>query len=278
MESFAPNQTDPRHGERASAAAGRTGAAFLLLARHLLGRFGITPRPISNRSTAPAVEARRSKGATDRAGRRPRFAAHLLTATLLLTTLPAFPAGAIGLPAASDALPLPKQGPVEGLNSWEAGGYEIEPLASYEITARVLSVKRYPDGTDRFADVSSVDLALGWGRMADRSLLEQLNVRQEDRWYYVRWRGLPLSAEEVIESSANTHILPASPDVAAKLADVKAGDLVTLKGYLVDTVGSDGWTWASSTTRTDTGGGSCESLWVESVEVHPDQPIVYASF
>ena len=196
---------------------------------------------------------------------------------LLFAALPLRPAAAIGLPAPVEELPQPTQGQVDGLTSWQSEGYEIEPLASYDITARVLSVKHYPDGSDRFADVSSVDLALGWGPMADRQLLEQLNVRQDGRWYFVKWRGLPLTAKQVIENSANTHILPANSAVAAKLADVKAGDVVTLKGYLVDTRASDGWTWASSTTRTDTGGGSCESFWVESVEVHPDEPIIYAS-
>jgi hypothetical protein len=187
------------------------------------------------------------------------------------------PIGAAGLPADAEIVREPTQGPVGSISRWRSADYEIEPLATYHITARVLGVKHYPSGTDRFAEVSSVDLALGWGPMANRDLLEKLNVRQEGRWYFVKWRGLPLTAEQVIQSSANTHILPASPEVAEKLAEVKAGDVVTLKGYLVNTRGSDGWSWASSVTRTDTGGGSCESFWVEDAEVHPDEPISYAS-
>lgn len=278
MESFAPHQTDPRHGEPARAAkAVRAGAAFRQLARHLLGRYGFTIRPPSSNSTFKTVGPRGSKHTDKRRGRRTNLATQLLAAAFLLTAIQPVPAGAMGLPATAEKLPQPVQGPVGNLPSWQFGEYEVEPLATYEVTARVLSAKRYPDGTDRFADVSSVDLALGWGSMSDRQLLEQLNVRQDDRWYFVKWRGIPLTAQEVIENSANTHILPASPEVAAKLANVNAGDIVTLKGYLVDTRGSDGWTWPSSTTRTDTGGGSCESLWVENVEVHPDQPITYAS-
>lgn len=277
MESFAPHLTDPRRGEHALAAGNvRYGAPFHHFARLLLNRLGFTTRRNSS-GTSPQPFRRDSSHADERGQRQRNLAAHLLTATLLLAALPPLPANAIGLPAAGEELPQPTQGHIGDPTSWQAGEYEIEPLATYDITARVLSVKHYPGGTDRFAEVSSVDLALGWGPMADRQLLEQLNVRQEGRWYFVKWRGLPLTAKQVIENSANTHILPASADISAKLANVKAGDLVTLKGYLVDTRGSDGWTWPSSTTRTDTGGGSCESLWVESVEIHPDAPITYAS-
>jgi hypothetical protein len=264
MESFAPHQADLRLGER-------TAVAFRPLVRLLLGRCGFTSSLASPGSTKLS-QARSSRGPA-----RHRRLTTLLLATLMAIVALPLPSSAAGLPATADGVPAPNQGSVGDMPSWRSGEYDIEPLATYDITARVLSVKRYPNGTDRFADVSSVDLALGWGRMADRDLLEQLNVRQDGRWYFVKWRGLPLTAEQVIESSANTHILPASPKIAEKLAGVKAGDVVTLRGYLVNTRGSDGWTWASSVTRTDTGGGSCESVWVEDVEVHSDEPITYAS-
>jgi hypothetical protein len=271
MESLAPHQNDPRHGESVRANTTRTAAAFRPLVRLLFGRSGFTSTLNSSRSMQLS-EARQSAAAT----LRHHLTALLLASLMAVAALP-LPARAAGLPLQANFIPEPTQGPVGDKASWQSRGYEIEPLATYDITARVLSVKHYPDGTDRFADVSSVDLALGWGRMADRDLLEQLDVRQDGRWYFVKWRGLPLTAEQVIESSANTHILPASPEVAEKLARVKAGDVVTLKGYLVNTRGSDGWLWESSVTRTDTAGGSCESVWVEEVEVHPDEPITYAS-
>ena len=43
--------------------------------------------------------------------------------------------------------------------------------------------------------------------------------------------------------------------------------LIYLKGQLVEVKSSDGWTWRSSLSREDTGGGACELMLVEEVRV-----------
>ncbi|HEX7004901.1 MAG TPA: hypothetical protein VF168_12020 [Trueperaceae bacterium] len=179
------------------------------------------------------------------------------------------------LPLKPEISVVPDQSPAAGVSSWRVGEYRVDPLAQYDVTARVLSTHGY--SAKREAEVSPIDFALGWGPMADRGLLESLNVSQRNRWYFVRWRNAPVRAEEVIANSANTHLLPANPQVAAQLQAVQPGDIVRLRGYLVEVSANDGWTWTSSTKRTDTGDGSCEVLWVESVEVYSDAPITYAA-
>jgi hypothetical protein len=59
--------------------------------------------------------------------------------------------------------------------------------------------------------------------------------------------------------------------VARRLKAARAGQLVHLKGMLVRADGKDGWHWVSSLSRTDTGDGSCEVIWVESAQV-ADRP------
>jgi hypothetical protein len=61
--------------------------------------------------------------------------------------------------------------------------------------------------------------------------------------------------------------VPANDDVKEKLLRVKKGEIVQLKGYLINVRHEDGWTWRSSLTRDDTGAGSCELMWVENVVV-----------
>ena len=61
-------------------------------------------------------------------------------------------------------------------------------------------------------------------------------------------------------------------DVAASLARIRVGDLVTLRGKLVDVVvhAPAGRVVLSSRTslrRDDVGSGACEDVWGESVEV-----------
>lgn len=176
-----------------------------------------------------------------------------------------------GLSAASDFvlrpayLPSPRQGPVPDAEPWSLGTYTVTPLASYEVDAVVLASRSYRG--DREADASPLDLALGWGAMADVDVIASFDVSQQDRWYYVRWTRSPLATQEIVRHSANTHILPATDDIQSTLEAVRPGDFVRLRGYLVELSAPDGWRWRSSLTRDDTGAGACEVLWVESVEV-----------
>jgi hypothetical protein len=151
--------------------------------------------------------------------------------------------------------------------SWQHGDYLITPLAEYEVTARVLSKKDY--AWDKSADLSPVDLALGWGVMSDSGLLENLRISQSGRWFYVYWQNVNVDVNQVMNHSANTHILPANNDIARQVKSVKRDDIVRLQGYLVQVTKADGFLWRSSLTRGDTGDGSCEVLWVTNVEVVP---------
>ena len=98
-------------------------------------------------------------------------------------------------------------------------GYVIEPMASYDIRARVLSVERYRTG--REAELSPVDFALGWGPMSDAAVLEKLKISQGNRWYHFRWEGAPpIDPSIITRSSANTHLVPADDSVRDRLLNV----------------------------------------------------------
>jgi hypothetical protein len=166
-----------------------------------------------------------------------------------------------GIPAGKD----PAQSEFSGASPFQAGDYRITPLARYSVTAVVLSRERYR--FDRAATLAPVDLALGWGPMSIASVINELRINQSGRWYHYTWRGdPPLSPESLAEHSANTHCLPASDEIRARLLAVRRHELVSLEGYLVEVSATDGFHWRSSLTRTDTGGGACELFWVTRVE------------
>jgi len=48
---------------------------------------------------------------------------------------------------------------------------------------------------------------------------------------------------------------------------VRVGDIVRLRGKLVDIDHPSGWHWRSSLRRDDTGGGSCEIVYLEDIEI-----------
>ena len=161
---------------------------------------------------------------------------------------------------------LPKQVNVRGLASVTMDGYELTPRAEFEIRARVLARKDYNWGTE--ADLSPVDLALGWGVMSDQAVLDRIEISQGSRWYYTRYElPAPISDKEITQNSGNMHMVPAQNRIRKKLQDVRVGDIVRLRGRLVDIDHPSGWHWRTSLSRDDTGSGSCEIVYLEDIEI-----------
>ncbi|MFP5325726.1 MAG: hypothetical protein ACLGH2_13915 [Gammaproteobacteria bacterium] len=144
-------------------------------------------------------------------------------------------------------------------------GYTIAPLQTFDIEARVLGVKSYRTG--READLSPVDLALGWGRMSDSAVLEQVSISQGNRFYFWRVKEFPIPREEIERSSANMHMIPADSGIERRLDQVREGQRVRIQGWLVEARGHDGWRWRSSLTRNDTGAGACEVIFVRDIAI-----------
>ena len=138
--------------------------------------------------------------------------------------------------------------------------------ATYQITARILSVERYH--FDFLAALIPEDLALGWGPMSDSRILDNMEISQSNRFYF--WRsssrvGLP--RDVIISHSANTHVIPDNSLIAREMSRLRRGQVVTLTGILVDGKRDDGAWIKTSLVRTDTGAGACEVLLVQDVNL-----------
>ena len=145
-------------------------------------------------------------------------------------------------------------------------GFRVAALASFAMEARVLGSKTYCcSGADRLAPI---DVAFGWGRMSDESVLARIDISQSGRFYYWRYDGQPpIPRREIEVSSANMHLIPATAAIEKRLKQLRPGTVVTLRGYLVEVSGDGGFVWRSSLTREDTGNGACELIWVEELGV-----------
>ena len=157
----------------------------------------------------------------------------------------------------------PRQHAVSPDAGWERGRYRFTPLASFSIHARVVLVDRYWMG--REAELSPLDLTVGWGPMSDGAFLRQFRVYRGHRSFYTQPRTEEARRRtgEVIPHAANIHIIPAEARLAGELKSLHPGAIVELGGSLVRVDSSDGWRWTSSLSRHDSGPGACEVLWVE---------------
>jgi hypothetical protein len=141
-------------------------------------------------------------------------------------------------------------------------GYELIPKATYRVRARILGRERYRLG--RESDLSSYDLALGWGVMSDQRVIDALEIRQGTRRYTYAWSGdEPAHPSALARQSANHHIIAGSPDVNEVIEDTPVGGALELEGDLVVVEAPDGWRWATSLSRMDVGDGACEIFHVK---------------
>ena len=146
------------------------------------------------------------------------------------------------------------------------GDFTLQPLASFSFDARVLLVSRYR--WDAESALAPFDLGIGWRRMSDTSVIDQLGLSQSARFLTWRWADTPpIPVDEITRSAANVHIIPANDMIERQVAALRSGQHVRAHGMLVEANRADGWRWRSSLSREDGGSGACELMYVESLSV-----------
>lgn len=159
----------------------------------------------------------------------------------------------------------PKQKTLLNAKKIVIDNYQITPLASFEIKAKILSKESY--SLDKESDLSPVDLALGWQKMSDEQVLDKIEISQSGRWYRWRTKTLPIPRREIETQSANMHLIPANDLVEDMIDLAKQGQIIRIKGALVRVDDNSGWHWQSSLTRDDTGAHACEVIYVTEFEL-----------
>lgn len=154
--------------------------------------------------------------------------------------------------------------------TFKSGQGVIQPQAKYKIAAKVISKAKYHSvGENASKEFAPYDFLLAWGKTATTDLKGKVKFRHGNRWYeYWVKPDSPLSAEYIGQHSSNHHLFYASDDLKRAAARLKKGDLIELTGYLINFSGTAGgrtMQWNSSLSRTDTGGGACEIVYVVSL-------------
>lgn len=172
------------------------------------------------------------------------------------------------MPAKFSRVDTPLQSEVDDrIGVMQLGESKFTPLAGFSLQARVLAREDY--SLDAGSEFSPTDLVLGWGPMSESGMAEKLNISQSSRWYRYSWNGdgPPIPLDDIINNSANMHMVPANNKVAEALNHISGNDTVELNGWLIRIEKNDGWRWQSSLSRSDSGGGACELVYVCSIEL-----------
>lgn len=160
----------------------------------------------------------------------------------------------------------PKQEKLLNPIIWDNDDFIFTAVAKFEIENKVLSIRTY--SYDDMSDFSPLDVAAGWKQMSDQSIVDKLKIKQQHRWYVWSTKFLPIPRKDLEKSSTNIHIIPANESIESKFDDVLKGNIIRMKGYLVNVKSKKNkMKWKTSTKRTDTGSGACEILWTEKIEI-----------
>ena len=160
----------------------------------------------------------------------------------------------------------PRQRGIASAERIEREGFHLKPRADFDATVRVLRREDYSFGP--LARLVPTDFAVGWGPMSDQAVLDHLDISQSNRFFFYQWSGAPpIDPGEITRHAANVHIISANRKVAAAVGRLRPGQLVAMRGYLVNVSGPNGFSWNTSLSRDDTGNGACEVFYVQELLV-----------
>ncbi len=177
------------------------------------------------------------------------------------------------LPEPSKVLPEMLVEPVQTATSRPPFDFEykgqtcrVRPVAEYELAGVVVSHNNIESFADLYHDSTSVDtkdLCVVWGQNLETSDYRRVSYRSGSFTCYYRY---PPGVRFRKRGLGNNHLITDDASIRDRIADVRVGDQVRLRGLLVD-YQMDDWRdyWReTSTVRTDDG---CEVVYVESIEV-----------
>lgn len=182
------------------------------------------------------------------------------------------------LPGAIDFHPLledePRQRAIEKapLTVKYAGvDYRVEPLYSYELYGLVVSYRQH-DGESsmhRWSNdhLNMADVCVVWSDTAFAPTLAELDFWNGIFTCNVQTRDSAAWANFRMNQLSNNHLISADPFIRDRVAEIRVGDQIRVKGLLARYGAAGGGLRGTSTTRDDTGDGACETILVEELEI-----------
>jgi hypothetical protein len=152
--------------------------------------------------------------------------------------------------------------------------YQIQPLYSYDLYGLVVSRHDsaawwdsiHRDWNDK---LNVADLCVVWGNNAKSGAYEEISFSSGQFVCNYSSGSSSEFAEFDQTAVSNNHLLTDDPAVARQIAAAHVGDQVHFRGYLAEYSHNHGFAFkrGTSTVRTDSGNGACETVLVEDFEI-----------
>jgi hypothetical protein len=169
------------------------------------------------------------------------------------------------LPSGEAVTLQPRQKRIDDFKWVKKGQYQLGYTDQFSMTALVISTKQYTHDTK--SDIAPYDFVVGWQEMSDPKIISQINIYQNNRFYYWYVNQFPIPREAIEQHSTNLHLIPSDATIRQQLANVEQGDIIRISGFLTDVKDESEFIWVTSRSREDSGDGACEIVLIEKIEV-----------
>jgi len=148
--------------------------------------------------------------------------------------------------------------------------YLIEPEYAYDLTGMIVSYRQH-EGNSRMHlqandHLNVADVCVVWGDNT-RSQLQELDFWNGIFTCNVFTRNMQAWESFDMDQLSNNHLISDDDFIRRQVRKVQIGDQIRVRGYLASYSNPDGGKRGTSTTRTDTGDGACETVFVESFRI-----------
>ena len=148
--------------------------------------------------------------------------------------------------------------------------YLVEPEFEYDITGMIVSYRHHDNNSrmHRLANdhLNMLDVCVVWGDNTASELhkidfwngIFTCNVFTRDQ---AAWDSFDMN------QLSNNHLLSGNDDIRDRVRDIQIGDQIRVSGFLASYSSAQGGKRGTSTTRTDTGDGACETVYVKRFQI-----------
>ncbi|MEL7186079.1 MAG: hypothetical protein AAFN50_06540 [Pseudomonadota bacterium] len=148
--------------------------------------------------------------------------------------------------------------------------YKVEPEYAYDITGMVVSYRHHDEEYSRMHRLAKdhlnmLDVYVIWGDNT-RAELDKIQFWNGIFTCNVKTRSNKAWQSFDMNQLSNNHLLSDDEYIRDSVRKIRVGDQIRVQGYLSSYTSPAGKR-GTSTTRTDTGDGACETLYIEDFEI-----------
>ncbi len=152
--------------------------------------------------------------------------------------------------------------------------YHITPKYDYRLEGVVVSVHN----ADAFLDMrhheewrdflNIKDLCVIWGENVKNGIYKEMEFDSGDWTCWYSWPNAAVGQNFRNDQLSNNHLLAEKEAIKQSILEAAPGDHIRIEGMLVDYANpANSFRRGTSVSRTDTGQGACETIYVEKFEI-----------